>query len=386
MCRILSVYFIDRSFKSGFKVLGWVEMLTAIIDSLLSRREEILGKLNVLMKQGDETALEDLNWRNFQQGKVQDFPIAAVDGSMNYKLYKGFIIYAVGSEGVLLDNDRISVVKQLGDVDVLIPFWLPEERIKLYMSILEMKNAIYMLVKNSRAFVLIDGSLSNLIMRPIRYVYSNTEINRKIEEEYFETLQDDIEKLRNSIVSKNYTQEVFERYKDEYGVSEAQAACFYLEYIEYLLSLRYLISKYSEKIISVAKNSEDRSIFKLAISDIAYLDVITKTPGFTQGENIVIKTIKRKLPVFWDFFKNLEFTVIYVRFSRGGPMLKLEIPYTLRSLSIVDILKTLQYTCVDGYPYPLMKAHRDVKITNKDMEAITKMLSVYWAKTGREML
>ncbi|RLF07639.1 MAG: hypothetical protein DRJ64_02585 [Thermoprotei archaeon] len=361
-------------------------MLTAIIDSLLSRREEILGKLNVLMKQGDESALEDLNWRNFQQGKVQDFPIAAVDGSMNYKLYKGFIIYAVGSEGVLLDNDRISDVKQLGDVDVLIPFWLPEERIKLYMSILEMKNAIYMLVKNSRAFVLIDGSLSNLIMRPIRYVYSNTEINRKIEEEYFETLQDDIEKLRNSIVSKNYTQEVFERYKDEYGVSEAQAACFYLEYIEYLLSLRCLLSKYSERIISVAKNSEDRSIFKLAISDIAYLDVITKTPGFTQGENIVIKTIKRKLPVFWDFFKNLEFTVIYVRFSRGGPMLKLEIPYTLRSLSIVDILKTLQYTCVDGYPYPLMKAHRDVKITNKDMEAITKMLSVYWAKTGREML
>ena len=64
------------------------------------------------------------------------------------------MIYAVDSEAVIVEDDKMSVFKQLGDVDVLVPFWLPEERIKLYMSILEIKNAMHVLSSKNNALIL----------------------------------------------------------------------------------------------------------------------------------------------------------------------------------------------------------------------------------------
>ncbi len=361
-------------------------MFTALLDILLSRRDMIVDKLELLMK-NQKDLLRDIGWKSFSSGKNLDLLVAAVDGSMNYKQYKGFMIYAVDSESVLIEDGKVSVFRQLGDVDVLVPFWLPEERIKLYMSILEIKNAIQVLSEKDDMLVLLDGSLSGLVIRPIKYSYTGLEVNHIVKKKYLDILIDEIERKNGGIISKNYTPQIFEEFKDTYSIEDAQAACFYLEYLEYLVSLMYLFSNFSERIIGIAKNSEDRSIFRYAISDIAYLDMNIKSPGYVlSSKNIELKNMKRGLPVFWDFFRKLEFQVLYVKFSENGPILKMEIPYALREYSIEDILKTLDNTCIDGYPYPLTIAHRDVKITNKDMETITKMLGIYWAKTGREML
>ena len=203
-------------------------MLTAILDVLLINREKILSKLDLLLKR-QKDLLEDIGWKSFSSGSVHICPIAAIDGSMNFKQYKGFMIYAVDSEAVIVEDDKMSVFKQLGDVDVLVPFWLPEERIKLYMSILEIKNAMHVLSSKNNALILLDGTLSGLIIRPIKYIYSETEVTRVIRKRYLDILIDEIENHNDGIISKNYTQEIFDEFKEKYGVSEAQASCFYLE-------------------------------------------------------------------------------------------------------------------------------------------------------------
>jgi len=96
-------------------------MLTAILDVLLINREKILSKLDLLLKR-QKDLLEDIGWKSFSSGSVHICPIAAIDGSMNFKQYKGFMIYAVDSEAVIVEDDKMSVFKQLGDVDVLVPF------------------------------------------------------------------------------------------------------------------------------------------------------------------------------------------------------------------------------------------------------------------------
>ena len=63
----------------------------------------------------------------------------------------------------------------------------------------------------------------------------------------------------------------------------------------------------------------------------------------------------------------------------------LEVPREIDKSQLEELLERISYTSVDGYPYLLKKAHKDVVIRNSDMDRITGGLGII-EKTGREVL
>lgn len=356
-------------------------MLATVLDAILIKREDIMRKLELM---GAENISDKLHWAPLPRGGPSWNTVAGVDGSINYKEYKGFVIYAVDAECVSIAENNLYVVAEAGDVDVLVPYWLPSERIKLYMSILELRTTLYTL-ENLDGLVLLDGTFSSLLVRPVPFTRPGPDIRQEIERVYIPDLIESIEPTILGVVSKALSEEIYEGFK-HLNESEAQAACFYIEYIEYLTLLKSLLEKYGDRVIAIAKNSQSRRLFKFYQSDIAVLERITRGPGYIREEPISIKALKRALPIYREFFAEVVISPYYVRLADGGPVLKVEFPSVVSEAKVLDVFRTLSAISVEGYPYPLMRAHRDSLISDKDMESISRMLSVYWARTGREHL
>lgn len=123
---------------------------------------------------------------------------------------------------------------------------------------------------------------------------------------------------------------------------------------------------------------------------MAIFDRFSKKQGYSKPIHLKVsdKMIKRVFPVYDNFFKDLTFTIFYVRFGDFKNILKFELPYKATEGDIMPILESLKSICAEGYPYLLKKAHNDVVIRNSDMKNISRIMGFYDPdlKTGREML
>ena len=95
--------------------------------------------------------------------------------------------------------------------------------------------------------------------------------------------------------------------------------------------------------------------------------------------------LKREFPILDDFFRDLTFTVFYARMKDRKNMLKFELPRRVDEKEIESIIASIKNINVEGYPYILRKAHRDVIIRNADIERMVSMFGLL-DRTGREML
>jgi NurA-like 5'-3' nuclease len=264
------------------------------------------------------------------------------------------------------------------------------DRIRNYMGLFEVKNALKTIKTHDIDYYLYDGSLLGDLIRPFP---QDKEIPQKIKYEILDLAEDylisDINNIENKDVeissrkiANDILNEKFEELKEYEPVN-------FLEYIEKLFSLSNLL-KYNKKIIAISKTSTSVDYFDSKISDIAIFDKHSPTSGFSYPAKIKpvsgeTEKLKREFPVEDSFFKSLKFTIFYLRLENNRNILKIELPYIADENEIRNIIGVIKQNSPEGYPYLLKKAHHDVIIKKRDIEQLFKIFGFY-EKTGREML
>ena len=288
--------------------------------------------------------------------------LAAGDGSYNKKKYLSFNFYAVAAQSLIYNpNDTESKLKAIesAELDIIPHQSFLEERLRNMMSIFEIKTAI-------KTFNDFD----------IDYYMDDGQVKEKLESE--------IQSNELNLSSFNFKEEFKDLFEDE-NIDE-YALITFLESLENLIALKYLLEN-KEKIIAISKTSSSNEIFHANIPDMAILDGMTRKQGFSEPyhRKVTYKT-KHDFPIENEFFRELWFTIFFARLDDNKNIIKIELPYYTKDLDdIREVLKVLKSNSTEGYPFLLKKAHKDVVISNQDMNSLSKIIG-FLDKSGREML
>jgi len=361
-----------------------------MLESLYS---EAIRKREIISSKVEEYEIDDLDvskhWKDEEISESKDnLTIAAGDGSKHEKKFLNFYFYAISAESLIYQNQLKKI--ECSNIDVIPHSKFASDRIRSYMGLFEVKNALKTIKTYDIDYYLYDGSLLGDLIRPFPI---EKEIPQKIKNEILNLAEDylkkDIENIENyeigissSKIANTILNEKFEELKEYEPI-------IFLEHIEKLLSLSNLL-KYKKKIIAISKTSTSVDYFKSKISDIAIFDKHSPNSGFSYPAKIKpiygeMEKLKREFPVEDSFFKSLKFTVFYVRLEKNRNILKIELPYKGNEEDIRKIIGVIKKNSLEGYPYLLKKAHQEVIIKKRDIEQLFKIFGFY-EKTGREML
>lgn len=350
-----------------------------MIDSLYieaaKKRNYFKEIIPLIEKEGNISEL----WENIPiLPSNNDFSIGAGDGSFNKKQFLAFTFYAVGCESLIYDNEFSKIDEcEIGTVEYT---HYIHDLLRTYMNIFELKSAIRTIEDYKVDYYLIDGSLYGDLIRPFPTGLKLSKNRREeILNECFEELTNNIKHLNFKLNAKRIINKKYEGYEDKID------AIMFLSSIEQLIILKQLF-KNNRKLIAISKTSTNRDIFKSNIPDISIFDKYTKKTGISK---IIYKKVENEVrnDFFIDdgYFKNLIFTTFYLRLENYKNVLKVELPYKASFEEIIDIVEKLKKYSTEGYPYLLKKAHKDVIITNKDMDTLSQIANIT-EKIGREML
>ena len=319
------------------------------------------------------------NWTDINiRASTKDFSIGAGDGSFNKKKFLNFNFYAIASESLVYDGQLKTIEK--AEIDTIGHFSNVDDLLRTYMGIFENKSALDAIEGYDVDYYLYDGSLYGDLIRPFP-VKDN--LSKSKREEILNTVLDDLDKGIEEDRSNLLTPMLIKRYfKSNLPLFNYT---MFLANIEKLLLLSKIL-KYNEKIISISKTSINNEIFESTVPDIAIFDKYTKFEGISK---LVYKKVsnetKHIFPICNEFFKELEFTIFYLRLDYGKNVLKVELPYKANVEEVFDIVEKLKKFSTEGYPYLLKKAHKDVVISNHNVAELINIVNVN-AKSGREML
>ncbi|MCX8172217.1 MAG: DNA double-strand break repair nuclease NurA, partial [Archaeoglobaceae archaeon] len=255
--------------------------------------------------------------------------------------------------------------------------------------------------------VLMDGSLRGAFIRPPAYIDDPTKLSESYElnafvedflevlEKHFENLERDI---KNGKAKKNYLltrdkifREMEKGYRKNRGNLEDLMILF--EYIEYLHALNKLLEK---NVVFIAKTFYTHE-FDEEVCDSAIIQSLAlKQFGLEKQAYLPFKArIQKTLPwfakEFRENFKNLfkEINSAFVRFEDFGNVYLVESTQKLDD-ELMGKLKSLD---VQGYPLPLLHAHRHAKIKKNEMKKIVESLLsfidsklIFLLRSGREVL
>ena len=355
-------------------------MLNSLYEKAIAKR----GFIQDIESDNNLDAQLEVNWfsREFSESS-DDFSIAAGDGSFNKKKFLKSNFCAVGAESIIYDGE----IKKIDDADILevnhISFL--DELLSNYMSILELKCASRAIKEYDVDYYLFDGS----ILGDLENAYPRgAELPSKIRDNLDETILNEF-KRRLEITPFGFVfPQIKERILADVSVNEEfeQKEDFdlHLSSIEKIILLKEILEN-KKKIISISKTSSDNDLFGWNIPDISILDNLTdKKQGISRIEyRRVYKNAS--FQYFNDFFKQLKFTVLYVRLQDNKNVLKVELPYKASISEVVDVVEKINVLSVQGYPYLLSKAHNDVVITDRNIKELLKIAKIY-ETTNREML
>ncbi len=336
-------------------------MLQSTYEAFARKRKELQNYVKSLRSKTNFSVFRD-EWREVEI-EAKESRAGAEDGSVNHKKYKSLVLYALNAACVLYDG-KLRVDGSV-DIDFLYPYRYVKERLSLYMTILEIKTALRHL--HNVDLLMLDGSLYAALVAP-RELYS---LGREDREEVLKYLPE-IERSNSAeVVSKRIARE------EKLGNEEI----FFLEYLEYLYSLSALLEKGVNKIVGISKTSSDTKA-GYEIPYMAGFEEVSSKEGFS---NIYENTLERKFPVYSNFFQSMVFSRFYARLEDRKQVLLFEVPREIVERDVVAILERVKYFSIDGYPYLLRKAHREVVIGNRDIDGFASMIGIK-EKTGREVL
>lgn len=358
-------------------------MLDSLYELVVYKKDYIKKKLSLY---NNDNINPSEYWLDYSFSDIADnIVIAAGDGSLNQKKYLSFNLFAVAAES-LIYNGEIKTLES-SNVDIIPKHKHLKDRLRNYMSIFELKTAIKTFKSYDIDYYLLDGSLLGSLIRPYALDKSLTDsVKRLLINKYFKKLEQEMEEFDfNNDVIDISSKKFFKEIEKELDLEDQYDPMIYLENIEHLILISYLLS-FKNKIIAISKTSSSREYFDDVNTDIAIFSIFSKKEGYTKPKYVDIsKTSKRDFTVKDDFFREITFTIFYARLEDNANILKFELPYVVGEEEIVEILSKIKKYSVDGYPYLLKKAHNDVVITNKDMDRLEKILGIL-ERTGREML
>ncbi len=342
-------------------------MLEATYEVLAKKRHGLRQEVDAFLAPSKKAELKGL-WKSirFNEKKI---PIGAEDGSANHISYKGFVLYAVNSLAVVYDGHAKEYCAS--DIGILEPH-LIEDRLALCRSILEFKVALKALPHSD--IFLLDGSLSSDLGSP---KFPGGELNSKEKQEVLALLPEVEARLTEE---RLIARELSKEFKEN-----RIAKTIFLEYLEYLACIVRLLEEGLDKIIGISKTSTRASLIE-GLPDISIYERLSKESGFSELKREPLASkFRRRFPAYDEFLNSVVFTSCYARLVDGKGVLLVEIPREIGEDEVVNILEGIKAVSVDGYPYPLRKAHKEVVITNRDMQVISNSLGLI-AKTGREVL
>ena len=355
-------------------------MLNSLYEKAIAKR----GFIHEIESDNNLESQLEANWfsREFKESS-EDFTIAAGDGSFNKKKFLKSNFCAIGAESLIYDGE----IKKIDDADILeinhISFL--DELLGNYMSILELKCALRAINEYDVDYYMFDES----ILADLENAYPRgAELPSKIRNNLDEALLNEFRR-RFEITPFGFVfQQIKERVLADVSVNEdfeeKEDFDLHLSSIEKIILLKEILEN-KKKIISISKTSSDNDLFNWNIPDISILDNLTdKKQGLSKIEyRRVFKNAS--FQYFNDFFKQLQFTVFYVRLQDNKNVLKVELPYKASIGEVIDIIEKINVMAVQGYPYLLNKAHNDVVITDRNIKELLKIAKIY-ETTNREML
>ena len=343
-------------------------MLNITYETFAKNRAELKKRIQLLREEKRLKKYEK-HWRtlDLEEKKAK---IGAEDGSINHKKYKSIVLYALNASAPVY-NGRI-IDSQFSDVDILYPYREIRDRLDIYRTIFEFKAALAVIDKVD--LFLIDGSIYSDLVVPRNL---GVGLSKEEKKEVMEFLEEIEEESKVEIVSKRLAGNIK-------GPNRFQKIAF-LEYLEYISTLKRFIEVGREKVVGVSKTASTSS-FEEGMPDIAVFDEVSKEPGFgfaTEREKI----LQKKFPIYEEFFSSYVpfFKYFYARLEKNKGVLMMEVPRDITEKEIVEMLCKIRSTSVDGYPYLLRKAHKDVVITNRDINKFATSLGIS-GLTGREAL
>lgn len=348
-------------------------MLPELIYRAIESRDKIEYKLD-LMSVDEREVLK--RWIEYNPTSVDIESIGAIDGSMNFIEYRGFILYAVSSLALTYTNKTV-FEKWINDIDLLYPHEYSIERIRMYMNILEGRLAIKTLKTQSPDVLLLDGSILSHFSKRLPYIVRN--IPRSLLKKYLSRYLGSMELHVHNNKEYIYSKELFyELIQEDLEVDIITALETLFEFLEYYYTLIELINTYKDSIVAIAKTSVSRRVFRKSIKpDLVVFDSIARKCGFSNPEIHTIRFPSRDMMLL-DVSKEFEMqvTVLYFRLEEGERVYRLELPGERDIDEIKHIINILEPISVKGYPYPLISVHKKVEITNLDMDKIRRIMSI----------
>ncbi|AHC52384.1 hypothetical protein SUSAZ_00235 [Sulfolobus acidocaldarius SUSAZ] len=319
-------------------------MIDKAYEELIKMKEKIMRDSHAIHKELSESVESILNelWINYSPESVEHSKkLLAIDGGMWVKETRQGVIFIVNAKAIVFEG--INEINSEGKVLVHIfsPGNYAKERIELLMQLLELQLALK-LVENVD-YVLLDGSFSKKLGR------HKSEL--KLD------LLDDIVSI-DKILSLEE--------KDEDNMLRFLIA-------ENQLVLSELVSRYKDKLLFISKNSKSSDLFKQAYSDITILELFTQDCGYSKilekkiDENYILSRKASKL------LSGLNYYFTNVRLEPSERLFRLDFFSADR---IFEYLKVLKPVSLKGYPYPLIKVHKDVRVGKEDRERIYSILEM----------
>lgn len=384
-------------------------MLDALYLKTIEKKDIINEFFENIAEQIDVAKVEkEYVTKNFDKN-IQDKNFSAIDGSFNKTKYMAGYIYAITSQTIVSKSGE-NVFKESTSADINTISTIYNNRIdsllSLQMNIFELKSTIDTLRKHPDInYMLMDGSIRGSLMsyRPLQYYNIPQKITRLFPG-YYKEIEDEISKEKMSIeittekIKGKISQEcekLIEIENIDYVYKDNEMnILMYLESIEQLLCIYYLLNEFKEKIVCISKTSSTKSLFNEFIPDSAVIEYTCNESGFThprlQESNNLIREINGNKVTIDYPVRNRElsdnvFTTSFVKLEDKSNVLKIELPRRTDEEKFVKLLTDLESISVDGYPHILKKAHDEVKIESKFMNRIQRNLGIY-DKTGRDML
>jgi NurA-like 5'-3' nuclease len=351
-------------------------MLDSLYEKALKKRENIYQKLEDIVNSKVDASE---HWVDYTiEETLLEIKIAAGDGSINKHKFLPFIFYAIDAECLIHSAKGLDRVES-SEIDIIPHHKYVEDRLRNYMGIFEIKNALKVFEEHDVDLFLFDGSILGNLIRPFPVEKElNDPIKDSIRKKYLPLLEEELENLEVEIKSLKFADSMATDF------NENKESMIYLENLENLLVISELMAK-KGKTVAISKTSTSTEYFNSEIPDIAIFDMYSKKQGYSKPRYSNVSDVKREFPVRNEFFKSLTFTIFYARLEDHKNILKFELPYYATEDKIKELLEFIKKISAEGYPLLLKKAHKDVIIRKTDLENLSKIIG-FLEKSGREML
>ncbi|AAK42416.1 DNA double-strand break repair nuclease NurA [Saccharolobus solfataricus] len=323
-------------------------MIRKIYDKLVESHNEIKNQIyniaNYLKQEIQDKVNEYWNEYVINHEQSETCKFVAIDGGSFGRPMRIGIVYAVGAESVIGDNKGVKTLSEDGQIGIFKPGNDAQERISLLMEALELSLALRDGSKGD--YILMDGSLSK-------------KIGNKVDIQQFS--DEELKLIRN--VDLNGIISI----KDERKMRDLL-----------MLLNQFLVSKiieeYDGNVLWISKVSRGRDLFGTDYPDITVLELFTEKRGFSKLiiKNIDIEKIS-EIPEI-EVLRKMEYTTFYTRLDNGKRVIRVDIVGRVDEKIVKEIMDRLSGVSIKGYPFPLLKAHMDVRFSAMDREKIIKLV------------